>query len=93
MQTKFAYLSALVLLSCVVAAPAPSGTSSAPESTQTVPYASDDPNDPLWNYKSKIVPQPIRGSLGASLLGPQNIPIELENPDLLAPPSTDNGDV
>ena len=36
-------------------------------------------------------PQPIRGARGASILGPRNVPLERENPDLLASPSTDAG--
>jgi hypothetical protein len=81
------------LASLVTAAPAPSGTSSALTSTSTVPFASDDPNNPLWNEKSAIIPEPIRGSLGATILGPQNIAMELQNPDAFAPPTTDNGNV
>src|SRR5260221_9986669 len=38
-------------------------------------------------------PQPIRDGLGASILGPHNVPVERENPDLLASPSTDNGTI
>ena len=38
-------------------------------------------------------PQPIRGNLGASILGPRNVPVERENPDLLASPSTDSGTI
>ena len=37
------------------------------------------------------VPEPERGDEGGTIPGPQNIPVERENPDLLAPPSTDNG--
>ncbi|KAI0091216.1 oxalate decarboxylase [Irpex rosettiformis] len=60
----------------------------------TVPYASDDPNYPIFPVDSPPAdPQPIRGSLGGTILGPQNIPIDQENPDLLAPPTTDNGEV
>jgi hypothetical protein len=33
----------------------------------------------------------IRGDRGASILGPGNIPLERENPDLLASPYTDAG--
>lgn len=36
-------------------------------------------------------PEPIRGELGASILGPRNLPLERENPDLLAAPDTDAG--
>jgi oxalate decarboxylase len=38
-------------------------------------------------------PEPIVGDRGASILGPRNIPIELENPDLLISPDTDAGTV
>src|SRR5216683_2945052 len=38
-------------------------------------------------------PQPIRGDRGASILGPRNVPLERENPDLLASPSTDAGTI
>ncbi len=39
------------------------------------------------------MPQPIRNGLGASILGPHNVPVERENPDLLASPSTDSGTI
>ncbi|KAG2363492.1 putative oxalate decarboxylase/oxidase [Suillus spraguei] len=86
-------LSILALLSSAVAVPASSAVTSAPAATPTVPYASDDPNYPMWNEDEDIIPEPIRGSLGASILGPQNIPLELQNPDILAPPTTDEGSV
>ena len=35
-------------------------------------------------------PQPIRGDLGAPILGPHNVPVERENPDLLASPYTED---
>jgi hypothetical protein len=89
----FGLLLTIVLVSFATAAPAHSGTSSAPTSTPTDPYASNDPNKPLWNPESDIVPQPIRGPLGANILGSENVPLELQNPDALAPPTTDNGDV
>ena len=38
-------------------------------------------------------PQPIRGNLGAPILGPRNIPLERENPALLASPLTDSGTI
>jgi len=40
-----------------------------------------------------VDPEPIRGSLGASILGPNNEPVNDQNPDLLAPPTTDQGTV
>jgi oxalate decarboxylase len=39
------------------------------------------------------VPRPVRGSEGAPIIGPRNEPVERENPDLVAPPSTDAGTV
>lgn len=38
-------------------------------------------------------PQPIRGELGAPILGPRNVPLERENPALLASPPTDSGTI
>jgi hypothetical protein len=59
----------------------------------TVRPASDDPNYPVYSPDVPSPAQPIRGSLGAAILGPQNIPIQEQNPDILAPPTTDHGDV
>jgi oxalate decarboxylase len=39
------------------------------------------------------VPEPISGDRGATILGPRNVPVELENPDLLISPETDAGTV
>jgi oxalate decarboxylase len=38
-------------------------------------------------------PQPIKGDRGATILGPRNVPLERENPDLLASPYTDSGTI
>src|SRR2546430_17531959 len=38
-------------------------------------------------------PQPIRDGLGASILGARNVPLEQENPSLLASPYTDSGTI
>jgi oxalate decarboxylase len=38
-------------------------------------------------------PQPIQGDRGASILGPRNVPLERENPDMLASPYTDAGTI
>ena len=38
-------------------------------------------------------PEPVDGERGASILGPRNVPVELENPSLLASPRTDSGTV
>lgn len=70
------------------------GSSTTPIPTsQTVTPASDDPNYPVYAPDAPGPAQPIRGGLGAAILGPQNIPVQQQNPDILAPPSTDNGDV
>src|SRR5258706_837680 len=37
------------------------------------------------------LPQPIQDGLGATMLGPHNVPLERENPDLLASPQPDPG--
>ncbi|GJE86568.1 oxalate decarboxylase family bicupin [Phanerochaete sordida] len=75
----------------------PSSTASASVSadaaTETVPYASDNANGVMWNPGWDGQPEAIRGSLGSSVIGPQNNPMDLQNPDLLAPPTTDAGTV
>ena len=38
-------------------------------------------------------PLPVRGDLGAPILGPRNLSLEMQNPDLLASPSTDSGTI
>lgn len=62
-----------------------------PSPSETVPPASDDPNYPAYPPGSPGAAQPIRGNLGATILGPQNIPLQQQIPDILAPPTTDNG--
>ncbi|KAG8683765.1 hypothetical protein FRC11_013098, partial [Ceratobasidium sp. 423] len=59
----------------------------------TVAYASDDPNGSLWSQYQSGTPEPEIGSAGANILGPQNIPLERESPDFMAPPATDAGSV
>jgi len=73
-------------------------TSSAADATATVPFIDLDPNFPLWDSSMPGAPaggvvQPVRGSLGATILGPTDDAIAKENPDLLAPPSSDHGSV
>ncbi len=41
--------------------------------------------------KSSQSPKPIRGKMGASILGPTNPSREAESPDRVLPPSTDRG--
>lgn len=66
-------------------------TKSAAQSTATVPFIALEPNGPFWDTTFQGSPQPIRGSLGAKLLGPTDDAIVKENPDLLTPPSADHG--
>ncbi|KAI9453307.1 oxalate decarboxylase, partial [Lactarius psammicola] len=68
-------------------------TSTAPSESATVVPASDDPNYPIFPPGSDVSAQPIRDGLGATILGPQNVPLQQQNPDLLAPPTTDHGNV
>ena len=91
-------LCAVLCGSAVLSIPlnARSPTATTPDAVQpspTVPYASDDPNYPLWNEHTTAIPQPERGQLGGTILGPQNIAIDRQNPDILAPPTTDSGTV
>ena len=91
---SWSLLSSLAIIASAIAQPDPSASSPAPAATPTVAYASDDPNYSLWTANSiDVNPQPVRGGLGADILGPQNIPIELQNADSLAPPTTDHGSV
>jgi oxalate decarboxylase len=39
------------------------------------------------------VPEPVGEGVGARILGPRNVPVERENPSLLASPSTDAGTI
>jgi oxalate decarboxylase len=43
--------------------------------------------------RSDDLPEPIRGQLGGTIMGPRNVPLERENPDLLASPDTDDGTI
>lgn len=71
----------------------PSSSLAASAPSDTVAPASDDPNGILWTENDNIRPEPMRGSLGSNILGPQNVPMDLQNADLFAPPSTDAGTV
>ncbi|WP_273729419.1 cupin domain-containing protein [Brucella gallinifaecis] len=37
--------------------------------------------------------QPIRGTKGADIVGPRNLEVEAQNPDILLPPETDHGGI
>ncbi|VDC03051.1 unnamed protein product [Peniophora sp. CBMAI 1063] len=72
-----------------------SSTAAAPPEWETVTPASSDPNLPIFPVDDTSVadPEPTRNGLGSNILGPNNIPLAQQNPDLLAPPTTDHGDV
>ncbi|KAJ1305612.1 hypothetical protein OPQ81_000609 [Rhizoctonia solani] len=71
--------------------PSPTADSNYP--SPTVPYASDDLNESYIDKFQNKIPEPIRGSAGANVLGPQNVELDHQNPDLLAPPTSDSGSV
>ena len=48
---------------------------------------------PIDASTSNGAPEPIRDGVGARILGPRNVPLERENPALLASPSTDAGTI
>ncbi|KJA25022.1 hypothetical protein HYPSUDRAFT_37926 [Hypholoma sublateritium FD-334 SS-4] len=71
-----------------------SSPSTFPAASATVAPISLELNEVLWNSSdSGPDPQPERGSLGASILGPTDVFIAKENADALAPPTTDHGTV
>src|SRR3954447_6588876 len=50
---------------------------------------------PMWptGEQRNGVPEPVGDGVGARILGPRNVPVERENPSLLASPSTDAGTI
>ncbi|KAJ7108663.1 RmlC-like cupin domain-containing protein [Mycena epipterygia] len=68
-----------------------SSTAAAPALISLPTTSQADPK--LWNLNSNITPEPIRSPLGATILGPQDVPVALQNADALAPPTTDSGQV
>src|SRR6201995_4014672 len=44
-------------------------------------------------YGADSAPEPIRPGRGATILGPRNVPVEVENPDVFVAPETDAGTV
>ncbi|KAF8750811.1 Oxalate Decarboxylase [Rhizoctonia solani] len=71
----------------------PSPTTDSLYPSPTVPYASEDLNESYLDKFQNELPEPIRGSRGANILGPQNVELDRQNPDILAPPTTDSGSV
>ncbi|CAD6564053.1 MAG: hypothetical protein CYPHOPRED_001927 [Cyphobasidiales sp. Tagirdzhanova-0007] len=59
------------------------------------PAAFLDPNPSFFSHFSdpSITPEPIRGAAGANILSGTDVPLDRQNPDALARPSTDIGSV
>ncbi|GJJ09996.1 hypothetical protein Clacol_004222 [Clathrus columnatus] len=105
LQPQFIFAAPTVNVTSIVPSAVPSASyssssqfpidiSTAVESTPTAGYASDDPNYSFYDqFQDEAVPEAIRGTLGATVIGPQNIPIDRESPDFLAPPTTDAGSI
>lgn len=51
----------------------PSQASTAPTQSFTAGLTSDDPNDSLLDQFQNETPEAIRGTLGATVIGPQNV--------------------
>lgn len=70
-----------------------SGTStfSAIPEYETVPSASNFSNFPAWSQDTTEVVEPILDGLGATIIAPDNEVLDQQNPDLFAPPTTDEG--
>ncbi|QRW25028.1 spherulin-1A protein [Rhizoctonia solani] len=83
--------SSTTIFSSKSAGPSPTTDSLYP--SPTVPYASEDLNESYLDKFQNELPEPIRGSRGANILGPQNVELDRQNPDILAPPTTDSGSV
>jgi len=60
-------------------------------STATIPETSHLERETSMKSKITYPPQPIRGNQGATIIGPTNPAREAQDPDLVAPPSTDRG--
>ncbi|KAH8112405.1 oxalate decarboxylase [Phellopilus nigrolimitatus] len=60
---------------------------------QTVAPASDKANAPMWAQNSNSTPEAINGQLGGTIISADDTLLDEQNPDLVAPPSTDSGSV
>ncbi|KAI5122517.1 hypothetical protein M0805_005245 [Coniferiporia weirii] len=70
-----------------------SAASSAPSAFVTAGAASDSPNDQAFPQGTTETPEAINGQLGGTVIAPDDTVIDQQNPDILAPPSTDSGTV
>ncbi|KAF8745713.1 Oxalate Decarboxylase, partial [Rhizoctonia solani] len=69
----------------------PSPTTNSLYPSPTVPYTLEDLNKSYLDKFQNKLPEPICGLRGANVLGPQNVELNCQNPDILAPPTTDSG--
>ncbi|KAE9404736.1 oxalate decarboxylase [Gymnopus androsaceus JB14] len=90
-QIRFSLILLAALAKIVASAPVSSDNPSATESQSYIPSsiksAALSPSG--TSTAPTLLPSPQRGTLGAPILGPDNIPMDLENADLFAPPTTD----
>lgn len=68
-----------------------SAVSMAPPEFQTVTPASDALNNPGWSQDTEESVEAINSQLGATIIAPDDTELDQQNPDSLAPPSTDSG--
>jgi hypothetical protein len=93
------FISLLALLQITSAIPRPVikyRPQSPLEILQNDPYTKEwrDPWDSkVDSVTKKLNPLPFRNGEGATILGPQNVERQRQNPDLIRPPSTDHGDM
>lgn len=66
--------------------------SAAPE-WETVAPIDSFANAPVWDQNANVDPEAINDHLGASIISPENVPLDQMNPDFIAPPTTDSGSV
>jgi hypothetical protein len=60
-----------------------------------VQYLNNQTGYSMWEefHMNGTLPEPIRGKTGATSIGPDNTPLNKQNPDSYAPPNTDAGTV
>lgn len=60
-----------------------------------VQYLNNQTGYSMWEefHMNGTLPEPIRGKTGATSIGPDNTPLNKQNPDSYAPPNTDSGTV
>ncbi|UZJ53882.1 hypothetical protein CBS101457_003202 [Exobasidium rhododendri] len=60
-----------------------------------VDYLSNVSDYSMWEefQDTGKLPEPINGKTGATSIGPENVPLDRQNPDTYAPPNTDSGTV